>query len=64
MRDELTDCAGYWDWLGPRLSPAGRRVLLDTRVARVNIDGEHATVTTTNGAVMGLRWEDGDWRLD
>jgi hypothetical protein len=38
--------------------------MLDTQVARVSIDGERATVTTTNGAVMGLRWEDGAWRLD
>jgi hypothetical protein len=64
MEDQLTDCASYWDWIGPRLPDAGRRVMLETQVAAVNIDGETATATATNGAVFDLRWTDGAWKLD
>jgi hypothetical protein len=63
MRDQITDCASFWDWLGPRMSPAGRQVMLNTLVDLVTIDGERATATTTNGVVVNLRWEDGAWRI-
>jgi hypothetical protein len=64
MEDELTDCASYWEWTGPRLPAAGRQVMLETQVAAVSIDGETATATGTNGAVFNLRWTDGAWKLD
>jgi hypothetical protein len=64
LREELSDCASYWNWMGPRLPPAGRQVMVETQVATVSIEGEKATATTTNGAGFSLRWVDGAWKLD
>jgi hypothetical protein len=64
MQEELSDCASYWNWMGPRLPAAGRQVMAETGVATVSIDGEKATATTTNGAEFSLRWVDGAWKLD
>jgi hypothetical protein len=64
MQEEPSDCASYWNWMGPRLPAAGRQVMAETRVATVSIDGEKATATTTNGAEFSLRWVDGAWKLD
>jgi hypothetical protein len=64
MQEEPSDCASYWNWMGPRLPAAGRQVMAETRVATVSIDGEKATATTTNGAEISLRWVDGAWKLD
>jgi hypothetical protein len=40
MQEELSDCASYWNWMGPRLPAAGRQVMAETGVATVSIDGE------------------------
>jgi hypothetical protein len=57
------NCSQFVDWFGPRMSPQVRQIMLDTQVATVNINGNRATATTTNGARMDLRWVDGTWKL-
>jgi hypothetical protein len=37
MRDELSDCASYWDWFGPRLGAAGRATTTTTNGAVFNL---------------------------